>query len=208
MEHTADPANAMHGVHERLSDLIARIARRDLETVKIGDLSRALRDRGFGAMLVLLAAPNLIPMPPGTSTVFGLPMLLIAVQLVAGYRRPLLPRFIRNREISMSAVRAIATRLIPWLRHFEKIAMPRWWLLPHRIAEIVIGSMTLLMGLVLILPIPFGNFLPGAAVVLMCLGLGERDGIWTGAGIIVAILAFGVTIGAVATAGLAVLKIF
>jgi hypothetical protein len=64
------------------------------------------------------------------------------------------------------------------------------------------------MGLMLVLPIPFGNFPPAVAVIVMCLGLGERDGVWTGAGILLAILATGITIGVLATAGAAMFSFF
>jgi hypothetical protein len=64
------------------------------------------------------------------------------------------------------------------------------------------------MGLLLVLPIPLGNFPPAVAVIVMCLGLGERDGLWTGAGMLIAMLATGIVIGVLATAGAAMFSIF
>ena len=108
----------------------------------------------------------------------------------------------------MTVFRSIIDRIEPWILRFERLARPRLWLLPQRLAEQLVGGISLLMGLMLILPIPFGNFPPAVAVIVMCLGLGERDGLWTGAGMLVSILAVGIVIGVVSTAGLAIFNFF
>ncbi len=193
---------------ERLSGVLARLAARTGETISVGDISRALRDRGFGALMILLASPNLLPMPPGVSTVFGLPLIYIAIQLVLGYRKPLLPGRVRRYEFSSGTFRRIIARIEPWVVRFERVARPRLWLLPQRLGEQIVGVAIALLGFILILPIPLGNFLPGVAVVMMCLGLGERDGLWTGAGLAMGVLSVGVVIGVVATAGIAAVSFF
>lgn len=204
----AAPENGNGNSLDRLSTVLRRLASRDVEKLTFGDISRALKDRGFGALMILFSAPNLILMPPGVSTIFGLPMMFIALQLVIGYRKPLLPAKIRFRELKMTVFRSIIDRIEPWILRFERLARPRLWLLPQRLAEQLVGGISLLMGLMLILPIPFGNFPPAVAVIVMCLGLGERDGLWTGAGMLVSILAVGIVIGVVSTAGLAIFNFF
>ncbi|MFZ1815456.1 MAG: exopolysaccharide biosynthesis protein [Rhizobiaceae bacterium] len=195
-------------VLERLSALLLRLARRDRETLAIGDITRTLRDRGFSASLFLLCAPNLIPAPPGTSTIFGLPMIFVAVQLMLGYRRPVLPGFIRHKQIGMVKLRTVISRIVPWIERFEKIARPRYWFLPHRAVEIATGVMAIVMGIILILPLPFANFVPAAAIAAASLGLGERDGLWFALGVVFSVLSLGIVIGVIATAGLAVTGIF
>ncbi len=192
----------------RLSALLRKLADRPGQEILLGEISRSLKERGFGAMLILLCAPNLVPMPPGVSTIFGLPMMLIALQLISGYRRPILPRAVRMRSISMETVRRIIGFLEPWLLRFEKIAKPRLWFMPQRQAEILIGALALFMGFILILPIPFGNFPPAVSVILMSFGLGERDGLWAGLGIGTALISTGIVIGVIATAGVAILSFF
>jgi hypothetical protein len=203
-----DAVNEPAPAPERLSSVLRRLAAREVEKLTLGDISRALKDRGFGALMILFCAPNLIIMPPGVSTIFGLPMMFVAIQLIIGYRKPLLPKKIRFRELKIGTFRNIVARMEPWIMRFERLARPRLWLLPQRMAEQIVGAVSLLMGLILILPIPLGNFPPAVAVIVMCLGLGERDGVWTGAGLLVAILAVGITIGVLATAGAAMFSIF
>jgi hypothetical protein len=203
-----EPVIEEAGPPERLSAVLRRLASRQVETLSLGDISRALKDRGFGALMILFCAPNLIIMPPGVSTIFGLPMMFVAIQLIIGYRKPLLPRKIRLRQIRIATFRSIIQRIEPWIMRFERVARPRLWLLPQRISERAVGSIALFMGLLLVLPIPFGNFPPALAVIVMCLGLGERDGLWTLAGILLAMLATGIVIGVLATAGVAMFSIF
>lgn len=190
----------------RLSELLMRLARSERKKLALGHITRALRDRGFGALMLLLAIPNLVPLPPGTSTVFGIPLILVALQLIIGYRRPLLPRVLRMRELPVQTIEAVISRVVPWLERFERLASPRLWILPQRQAEQLIGIVALLMGVILVLPIPFANFLPGIAVVLMSLGLGERDGAWVGAGLAAATVSTGIAIAVFGATGLAIIR--
>ena len=62
----------------RTSDLLANYARHlNGERVTLGELVALLGNRSFGLLLLLFALPNLVPLPPGSSTVFGLPLLLL-----------------------------------------------------------------------------------------------------------------------------------
>ncbi|GIL02084.1 MAG: hypothetical protein BroJett030_19830 [Alphaproteobacteria bacterium] len=189
---------------QRLSDVLRALVRPERDRVALGNVTRALKERGFGALMLLLAAPNLVPLPPGTSTLFGIPLILVAAQLIVGYRKPLLPRAIRSRELSMQTLATIIGKALPWVRRFERLAGPRLWYLPQRQAEQLIGAAAVLMGIILILPIPFGNFLPGVAVVLMSLGLGERDGAWAAAGLAAALASVGFVATVFGAAGLAI----
>lgn len=201
-------ADRSEQVPPRLSQLLRDLAGQERQAIRLGQISRALRERGFAAIMVVLAAPNLFPTPPGLSTVFGIPLVLLSLQLLAGYRKPLLPRAIRMREIAMDRVRRTITAVLPWIIRFERIATPRLWLLPQRAAERLIGGVTLLMALILILPIPFGNFFPGLSVLSLCVGLSERDGLFAGFGLLMALVACGVIAALGITAGFAAMAIF
>jgi hypothetical protein len=48
------------------------------------------------------------------------------------------------------------------------------------------GAVVLLAGVVIVLPVPFGNILPSITLILISVGFIGRDGIWALAG-----LAFG-----------------
>ena len=63
------------------------------ERVSIRDILESLGNRSFGFMLFLFALPNSLPMIgiPGVSTITGLPILFVALQMAFGYERVYLP---------------------------------------------------------------------------------------------------------------------
>jgi hypothetical protein len=86
-------------------------------------------------------------------------------------------------------------RLAPWLERAETLLKPRASILAMPPVEYLVGSICLLLALVLVLPIPLGNMLPALAISLMALGLLERDGVWIGAGLIMAVVSMVVVSG-------------
>jgi hypothetical protein len=51
------------------------------------------------ALLFVFAVANVLPMPPGTSTILGAPLVFLAAQLAVG-RQPWLPAFIADRTMT------------------------------------------------------------------------------------------------------------
>jgi hypothetical protein len=97
----------------------------------------------------------------------------------------------------------MAIRLQPYLQRFEKLARPRYWMVPQAVAERFVGLVVLIMALMLILPIPFGNGLPAWAIMFVSLGLSERDGVWLGMGTLTAAGALGLVVGIIGSIGFA-----
>lgn len=160
----------------RLSEIVQSLDKRT--DLAIGELTEAFGERAFGALMFVFAVPNVIPTPPGTSAVLGLPLVFLTFQLMIGRDTLWLPERIRNRLINPSLISSFVSRAGPYLERFEKILRPRWSLLVHNnAAERMIGVATFAMAIVLFLPIPFGNILPAAAIAVLALGLAERDGI-------------------------------
>lgn len=186
-----------------LSRVLVELGQTAGERVSLSELTEALTDRSFAALIILFAAPNLLPLPPGSSTVFGIPLILVASQLLLGRPRLWLPRLLRERSLDQATFARLTTRMEPVLQRFERLAKPRYWLLPQVIAERFVGLVVLLMALVLVFPIPFGNWTPAVAAILVSLGLSERDGIWLGLGTLVAAGSLGLAAGIVGSLGYA-----
>ena len=68
-------------------------------------------------------------------------------------------------------------------------------LLTSPAVERLLGLVCLVLSLVLVLPIPFGNMLPAFALCVIALGLLERDGIWVLAGLTAASVALAIVGG-------------
>lgn len=165
--------------------------------ITLGQLAERLSERSFASLAILFAAPNLVPLPPGASTIFGIPLIFIAVQMMIGMSRPWLPQILANRSLDRETCSGMVQRLQPWLARAERWVRPRWFVLPLGITQRVVGFIVLVLAITLSLPIPLGNWPPALAVTLVCLGLMERDGALMLIGSLVAVAAVAIAIAVV-----------
>jgi len=197
MEMTLPPAGApaAREAGPRLSEVFAALAAEDRPRVAIGDVVEALGDRSFAPVMILLAVPNAIPFIPGSSTVLGLLLALVAVQLLVGRRRVWLPERLNRWSFDREGFGRLVAKVTPWLARFERMARPRLWPASYRLAERLAGAVAIALSLMIMLPIPFANGVPAIAICLLALGISERDGLWLGAGIVVGAIAAGIVAG-------------
>ena len=166
-----------------LSEILTQIAHDDTRRrISVGDLLVALSDRAIGALIFVFAFPNIIPMPPGASSILGAPLLFLTAQLALG-RSPWLPAVIADRSMDRIHFATVVQRIAPWLARAERLLRPRIETLARPPFEYLIGWICLLLSIVLFLPIPMGNMPPAIAICLFALAILERDGIWVLAGL-------------------------
>lgn len=177
----------------RLSQLFAQIARDADDRVTVASIRDGLGDRSFAALLVVFAAFNMIPLPPGASAFLGLPMVIVAAQMMYGSRRAWLPGFLMNRSISAEQFRTVMDWAVPRLDRLEQLIRPRYWPFWRRRGDRVVGFLALVMAIVVTLPIPLGNWLPAFTTALLGLSLVQRDGILLAIGGACGIAALAVT---------------
>lgn len=148
------------------------------ERVSVRDITESLGQRSFGFILLIFALPNSLPIIgiPGVSTITGLPMLFVAVQMALGYKRVYLPRWIADSSITTADFQALIRKVSPWLERIEKLMKPRLGFLTGNNAERWLGAFCALLAFLLALPIPLGNLLPALGILFIALGLIERDG--------------------------------
>lgn len=174
------------------------------ETLKLSEILNGLGRSLFGMLLFLAVLPAFLPLPGIAGGLSGPLVVLVGVQLLAGMRRPWLPRFIADRGPTRGTLARFEHRIGPWLLRLERLIRPRLSaLLDHRVATMFTGLLLVLLGILLVLPIPFTNYLFGVLLMLYALALLERDGAlmliaWASG--IVAIVVFGIFGGALAAA--------
>ena len=178
----------------RLSALLRLLASKQGSRVEIAGLLDGFGERSFGAAMLLLALPNMVPLPPGASTVFGLPLILIAAQLAIGRRTVWLPGFIRRRSIATSSFARIVYLTRPHLRRAERLLHPRLEFMLTRFATRLTGCICVVLAILIALPIPLVNFLSGLSVAAFALGLLRQDGIAVLVGWIVAVISLAATV--------------
>ncbi len=185
-----DPAakEALRPPLEPLSETLRKLPELPAEPLTVRDIANAVADRSLGAILALFAIMNCIPAPPGTSLILGLPVVIVAAQLVAGQRSVWLPRRIAGAVVPRAGFGNALAHMLQWLIWLERFLRPRYWPFSRIAGERLVGLVSLLLGIIIVLPIPLGNGPTAFAVALLGLALSERDGIWLLAGLAVSVM--------------------
>jgi hypothetical protein len=167
---------------ECLSDALRRLLNEaNGRPLMIREMVEILPGRGLQFIVILLCLPFLTPVTvPGISMPFGLAIALCGVRIAFGHK-PWLPAFILNRRISYTMLKRMVLFGCKIYEKVEKVIRPRLaFFLAGPGMGMAIGLAIALSGIFLSLPIPppfpLTNTIPGFAIILLSLGLMERDG--------------------------------
>lgn len=183
----------------RTSELLAGLLENaERPRISMADIFDGLGDRAYGALIIVFALPNLVPVAiPGLSAVLGIPLILLTAQLLWGWPRPWLPRWLAQRSFAREDLARVFDRALPYLARLERLCKPRLAILPEEATERVIGAACLALSIVLVLPLPFVNLLPGLAICLLGFALVERDGLLGLAGLVVGLVSVVLGVGVI-----------
>lgn len=193
------------------SDTLERVASHgNGERVTLGELLQSMHQRGFGLLLMIFVLPNCvpIPIPPGGSTVFSVPLLFLTVQMLWAKDSPWLPKWLARKTLRRSTLQALVKGIVPRLRRLEKLLKPRMQYIRTKGGEQFLGFMMLLFAISIAIPLPMTNFLPGVGILVTSLGLLGRDGVVAILGLLVGCFGLLVTSGVLLLGAGAVKKIF
>jgi len=171
-------ANAEVQRAERTSQLLREFAEAlTMDRVSLAEIDRGLGDRGLGVLMAIFAVPNIFPSTvPFGNVITGIPMILLAVHLVLGWRQLVLPGFLARRSIRAQTLKSFAPKLASVLARVEPLLKPRLSLISSPLAERIIGLLAVVLSILSALPIPFGHMVPALALMVIGLGLIEHDG--------------------------------
>ena len=160
-----------------LSQRLAQIvAEHGPDRMTFSHLSAQLHARAWGGLLLIFAAINVLPLPPGTSMFFALPLMIVSAQMVLGRTSPWFPARIDRRGVTKQLLQRLIEKM-EWLElRVERIFKPRLASLTGPAATRVIGAVCFLLALIAAIPIPLFHIAPAAAIVLFGLALIYRDG--------------------------------
>ncbi len=171
----------------RLSEILITLAGDEArDRISVHDMVETMRARAFGALLLIFAFPNILPTPPGTAGILGLPLLFLSAQMMLGLD-PWLPGFIARRSMARGTFQALVERITPWLLRAERLLRARGEVLAHPRAQRLLGALCLIVSIALVLPVPFANLVPSVALCIIGLGVLERDGLWIVLGVLAAL---------------------
>lgn len=161
----------------RFSDVLEHLAGGPEPRLTLRELVAAFGERGFGALILVLSLLALLPWPPGGKAVFGLPIILLSIELALQRDQVWLPRWILRASVSRSAFGRGIRRIMRPVRFVENLTRPRLLFMTGDVADVFTGLICVLLALMMALPIPFGDMLPGVALALFALGMMQRDGV-------------------------------
>jgi hypothetical protein len=140
----------------------------------LGWVFSKLHQRSFGVVFLFL---GVLATAPIGSSLPGIALAVVAIQMMAGFSEPVIPRSVAERKLPTSHFVRFGLRAVPILRTFEKIIYPRWPFAFHLAKDLVAIVVLLLSAALLVTPIPFSNIPPAVLIVLIALAYVQADGL-------------------------------
>jgi hypothetical protein len=176
------------------------------DRLSFSELALKLHARAWGGLLVIFAAINVIPLPPGVNIFFAIPLMIVSAQMAFGRATPWFPARIDRRGVSKDELRRLVAK-IEWVEsRVERMFKPRLATLTGPTATRLIGIVCFVLAMLAMLPVV--HVAPAAVIVLFGAALIYRDGALVIAAAVTAVLgaaiaAFLIASGAVAIGYLA-----
>lgn len=177
--------------HIKLSGRLRELPQRlTTQRPTMREIIRALDERAIATLMLVFSIPAIVPTPGiPAGMLFGAVLSFVGLQMIIGSKHLRLPAGLSHVRIAHVHLKRAVDRTLPLLEKVESILRPRIDSLSTPFAIRGIGIVVLLMAILIALPIPFGNTLPGLAVLLMALGLSQHDGLLILAGFGLALIA-------------------
>lgn len=147
--------------------------------VTVETLLKILAGRGKPLIIIFLTAPFCFPIQiPGLSTPFGLAIGFLGLRIAFG-NKIWLPKWILKKKIPKNFLRKFISKSRTVFKVLSRVTHPRWPWFDHSL-HILHGLFLALLGFILALPlpIPLSNIVVAWAILLICIGLAEEDGLF------------------------------
>ncbi|MGH7339556.1 MAG: exopolysaccharide biosynthesis protein [Candidatus Rokuibacteriota bacterium] len=152
------------------------------EGVTLVELRDLVGQDGLMLLTSFLTLVFMVPVSiPGMSTVFGAGILLIGLSRVFG-KQLWIPRAIGTRVVSTDKLRGAFNRGLVLFQRLERVSRPGrlTWLTAGGVIGLA-NDLGLVLGAVLLMMpfglIPLSNTLPAIALLLLAIGILQRDGV-------------------------------
>lgn len=167
---------------------------------KISQIMEEFHENGILLSMIFFALPVAVPLPypPGFTTVMGLPLMILSVQMILGSKQIRLPNKINEYTIKNSTLKKISDKTVPLIESIEKYIKPRYNFAKSVYCEQIVGIISFAAAIAVAVPLPLTSAMPAQGITIISLGFLNRDGLVILAGIAVAL--FGTVVAFFATA--------
>ncbi len=153
-------------------------------TLTLGNLLSELGEASFGWAIVVFSLLTLLPLPPGSTLITALPLLVTTGQMMQGCPHVKLPERLAHIRLDPVKLRRTVLRLRPVTRRLERILTPRYTALFAPRNERPLGLLLFVISFALFLPVPLIGWFPAISMFICGVGLVERDGLVSSVGLI------------------------
>ncbi|MGE7369174.1 exopolysaccharide biosynthesis protein [Neorhizobium sp. NPDC001467] len=151
------------------------------QSITLRELMDAVGEQGLLLLCAVACLPFLIPVSiPGVSTVFGAAIILISIAVCLN-RLPWLPKRILDRKLDTEKLVPALKRGIGIVGKLDRFVKPRLTQVTGSAIANRVNALAITVGGVLLMfplgLIPFSNTLPAVAILMLAVGMIQRDGL-------------------------------
>ena len=138
------------------SEVLENLARGGAPKVTLREIVEAFGERGFGALILILALISLFPWPPGSKAILSVPIILLALELTVQRNRVWLPGWTLSRGLPRETFAQALARVRKPILWVERLSRPRMPWLTGEVADVITGLTCVFLAVMMALPVPFG----------------------------------------------------
>ena len=146
------------------------------ERITLVQMLEHMRGRAFGIVMVLMSVLSLIPNLFGHAIATGILLVILGFQMALGFTHIRLPKRILKMSFSRSGIKKIMEFAAPKIAFIEKLLRPRLIFITEDIGRRIIGIIVIPLSLLILIPFPLSNTIPSFGILILSLGLIEKDG--------------------------------
>lgn len=155
------------------------------ERITLVQMLKHLRGRAFGILMVLMSVLSLIPNLFGHAIATGFLLVVLGFQMALGFTHIHLPKRILKMSFPRSGITKTMTIAAPKIAFIEKLLKPRLIFITGDIGKRMIGMIVIPLSLLILIPFPLSNIIPSFGILILSLGLIEKDGVVVLIGILI-----------------------
>ena len=177
-----DEATRAREAYEPLEAIIDEaIEAADGDSISLRGLLAAWGDRSYGPLFVILGfiAGTPLAIVPGAAALVAVVIILLALQMVVGFRYPWMPEFLMAKTIAVEKVRHAQQQSLPYMKAIDRFITQRMTWAVNAVMRRIAAFLVLIIS-ILMIPldaVPFIVAAPAWTVVLFGLALTARDGL-------------------------------
>ncbi|UCM85098.1 MAG: exopolysaccharide biosynthesis protein [Rickettsia endosymbiont of Culicoides impunctatus] len=195
----------------KVSSIFCKLGQKEKKgKIKISELLTDFHENGLLLTMLFFAIPIAIPLPypPGFTTIVGIPLIVLSMQMLLGLRQVSLPSKINNYQISNDILINISNKIVPKIKLVEKYIRPRFSFATSIYCEQFIGLVSLICAIAISIPLPLTNAIPAFGITIMALGLLNRDGLTIFLGFMVSIVGLIIAVIAITASWISIKYLF